>query len=157
MTVISLLLILTFSKPFKCINIIFLAKDQTKSAWDRNFNLMKKFHHKRNLWARDIATVLLDKRKEVHVITTEDFEFRYWDDVEDLMFRDFPKRIITRNHIFSSSASNIFYTEVLRSPIFPIKHTIDFWKGSKSSLRVTACNNRFLVLPDSKKYANQTS
>ena len=104
---LCILLMLTFSKRFKDINILFLVKGHTKKSYHGTFNLTKKWHHKSSLWTHGMACAILDKLEEAQVLITKDSKCNDWDAIEDLMFREFSEIIIDRNHIFSSPVSNI--------------------------------------------------
>ena len=99
--VLRMLLILTFSKRLKFVNVLFLIKSHVKNATDKTFNLMNKSFHRSDMSTHDVAGDMLNDYNEVHFITTDEFELRHWNATENRMLRKFPKDCILTHYMFS--------------------------------------------------------
>ena len=59
---------------FSTVTISFLIKGHTKNSCNRNFNIIKKIYHKRNMFIKDEALRILSESECVTIIdTTLDF------------------------------------------------------------------------------------
>lgn len=85
--------------------------------------------------------------KEIGVIGRDDFVFGDWNEVFDKHFKKFPTSIMSKQHVFTGSMSNLGYISCRRSASSKLTYEIDFREKVSETTRLKEMMNGTKNLP----------